>query len=159
MESNMNDRCSKTAAEQEAEESLLGAILLESSASSKESIRKVSPVVHYSDFFGFNPGHDKQPKLWPVNSRIFYAMTQCPDPPHQINTALQMDRLGILQDYDIAYMQHLVVICPCPLDYLDYAKAVKEYSTKRLVKYHAGKGNLRAIRNLTKPVFDEGICL
>lgn len=145
----MYDNLRLTGAEQQAEESLLGAILLESSDSSKESIRKASSIIHYSDFYGFNPGHDKQPKLWPIRSRIFHAMTQCPEAPHQINTALQMDRLGILQDGDITYMQHLVVICPCPLDYADYAKAVKEYSVKRLVKYHADRGNLQAIEKLT----------
>lgn len=118
-------------ANSQAEESLLGAILIESTDGTRDTIEEVSKIITASDFRDFRC------------SRIFSAMQQCSLPPHQINTARSLHEINKLEKNDCAYLCHLVSICPCSLDYLDYAKAVKEYSNQRGgVKKPSYKGSI-----------------
>ncbi len=103
----------------QAEESLLGAILIESSDNSTQAISEVNKIVKSEDFYGVDR-----------NSRVFEAMLRT-EHPHQIGVAQTLYRNGKLASGDISYLCHLVFQCPCSLDYLDYAKAVKTYSLAR----------------------------
>jgi replicative DNA helicase len=141
----------------ESEEALLGSILIESTRGTDEAIRKVSQIIEPWDFRGCVK--TDKPERWVWRARIFYAMTLCELPPHQINVANKMFNLGILQNGDCALMSHLISVVPCSLDYMDYAKAVKNYSVKRQVKYLAERGDLKGLHKLTKSDFDEGIIL
>ena len=140
----------------EAEESLLGAILIQSCANDRSVINQVSQIVEIIDFEGcflkVNPFN------WPVHARVFYAMLKCDNPPHEINTASSMNTLGILKIHDCVHLAHYVSICPCSLDYLDYAKAVRQYSIKKQVKYYADKGDFIKLNQLTRsPKYTGGV--
>ncbi len=112
-------------ATKEAEEALLGAILIESaSAGTRDAIKEVSNIIVVSDFED-GQFHDG------LRSRIYAAMLSCLEVPHQINVALELERTDKLHKGDCAYLCHLVSVCPCSLDYMDYAQAVISYSDKR----------------------------
>lgn len=113
----------------QAEEALLGAILIESTSTGMQSIREVTRLITPEDFAGFLPSQPIFRQL--KRQRIYYAMTQSDLPPHQINTARTMANLKILQEDDIPYLCRLVATTPCSLDYMHYAKAVKGYSYQR----------------------------
>lgn len=109
----------------QAEESLLGAILIESSCG-REAIRMVRKIVEPLDFLS-----DRM-------NKIYHAMLNCQQ-PHQINVAQELHRTNKLFEYDCSYLCHLVSICPCSLDYESYALAVKRYANSRNgVKVNAG---------------------
>ncbi len=144
----MNYQPEVTGATDEAEEALIGAVLIQSSVDGGEAIRKVSAALEPFDFKGCR--RDQKPWQWVRNARIYYAMTQCTLPPHQINVAHKMMELGILQEYDCSWLAHCVAATPCSLDYLDYAEVIKDYSLRRQVKGLAEKGDLSGIRKLTE---------
>lgn len=125
----------------DAEEALLGAILIESTTSTKDAITGISTMLSISDFYGYGPNApiERQPQ----NTRIYHAMLHSKNPPHQIEVVRTMSRLGILQSGDIPYLCHLVAVCPCSLDYPHYAEAVRDYSKAR--------------RGDARPVFKGGI--
>lgn len=138
-----------------AEENLLGAVMIQSSFGDKTAIEAVSLILETIDFEGCFL-KDK-PYIWPPHARVYYAMLYCENSPHQVNVALQMDKLGILRLEDCAHLAYYIRMTPCSLDYLDYANAVKEYSTMRQVKYHADKGNFEKLnqilnKNQNKPL-------
>jgi len=113
----------------QAEEALLGAILIESTRGDREAIDATSSIITLADFKGYLASQVTERQ--PIRSRIFYAMVKSNNPPHQIATAQTMNKLGLLQSGDCAYLCRLVSLCPCSLDYMDYAKAVKDYSHQR----------------------------
>ncbi len=138
----INDEISSATVQ--AEEALLGAILIESTHGDRQAIQAVLAIVSPSDFYGY---YEKQALVRQTrHARIFYAMTKTERPPHQITTAQEMNRLGILQSGDCAYLCHLVSMCPCSLDYVDYAKAVREYSLQR-----------QGVVSTNKPAYQGGI--
>lgn len=106
----------------QAEEALLGAILIESSYSANP-VYEIKFIVSASDFLDHNKYDNR-------HSRIYQAMLNC-DRPQQINVAIEMARQGTLKPRDCAHLSHCIAMCPCSLDYLSYAKVVKEYSLIR----------------------------
>lgn len=148
-----NDNIAVSIAATDAEECLLGAILIESCRGTKEAIQKASMILNPLDFKGVYPGDS--PQRWARNARIFLAMSKCELPPHVINTALQLVKLNLFDIHDADYMRHCEYLVPCSLDYMDYAQAVKYYSTQRQAKYYVEKGdikNLNRITNQNKPL-------
>jgi hypothetical protein len=113
----------------DAEEALLGAILIESCRGTDQAIRKVGRILEPQDFTGCVP--TDKPDRWPKNARIFYGMLNCSAPPHAINLANSMVNLGVFQIDDPALMRYCERIVPCSLDYMDYARCVKDYSDRR----------------------------
>jgi replicative DNA helicase len=120
----VNDSSEITIATTDAEESLIGAILIESTTGTREAINKVALQLHGEDFRDY------------FNKKIFDAMTKCPLPPHQINVARQLHADKTLENGMVAHLCHCVSICPCSLDYMDYAQAIKRYSDIRTGKKH-----------------------
>lgn len=131
----------------DTEECLLGALMIQASGGDRTEITEVSAILGPTDFINAYP--NVNPHDWPRHARIFYAMLQSQDPPNELVVAHSMVDLGILQELDIAYFSHCIASCPCSLDYLIYARAVKDYSIKRQVRYHADRGNLDKVRELT----------
>jgi len=120
----------ETEATIQAEESLLGAILIESAyAGNRDAINRARDIISPGNFYGYLPG--KAINQQSQRARIFYAMVQSESPPHQVETARTLNQLGLLQTGDVALLCHLVSVCPCSLDFEDYAKAVKDYSLCR----------------------------
>ena len=109
-------------ATREAERGLLGAILIQASYT-ENVIGEVKSLVSPDDFLDAKQFDNK-------HSRIFKAMCECQQ-PHQINVAQQMNRQGTLKPGDCAYLSYLVSNCPCSLDYLSYAQAIREYADLR----------------------------
>jgi len=105
-----------------AEEALLGAILIDSAGGDDTAIKTVARIVSTNDFYGGSNSH---------HGRIYHAMIRSTQPPHQIVTAQTMQKLNTLQKGDCSYLRELVSKCPCSLDYESYARAVKEYSLQR----------------------------
>jgi len=106
-------------ATQDAEEALIGAILVEASDGTKDFVVDISCIVSASDF------KDE------LNQQIYKAMLNCSEAPHQINVARKMVELGVLGKYAIAHMSHCISVSPNSMDYIDFAKAVKYYSELR----------------------------
>ena len=143
----MTDRFEVEIATDIAEEYLLGALIMQADISSVKTVKR---IITHLDFQGcFQNAH---PANWPRHARVFYAITLCDRPPHEINVALKMDELGILDKNDCAHLVRFVRVTPCALDYMDYANAVKQYSVQRQVKYHAGAGNYQKLNQLTQSV-------
>jgi replicative DNA helicase len=137
-----------TGATVEAEEALLGAIMIQSAGGSSETIHQVSAVLEPADFLACLRW--EKPDRWPRRARVFYAMTQCENSPHQVNVALKMVQLNILQDGDCVQLCCYVASCPCSLDFMDYARAIRDYSIKRQAKELANKGDFNGLRRLTE---------
>jgi len=106
----------------DADDCLIGAILIESSGCTREVINEVANLIEPSEFEN------------PLNANIFKAMLRCEGAPHQINTARQMLDMHLLEKGAISHMSYCISITPCSLDYLDYAEAVKHYSEIRTGK-------------------------
>jgi hypothetical protein len=153
-----NDPLEISEATSQAESVLLGAILIESAGDgSNEAIRKISTVIKPSDFRGCNP--TDKPEHWVWRARFFYAMTKCTLPPHSVNLANKLAELELLQRHDVSLMAHCIWQVPCSLDYMHYAKAVKDYSIRRQIEYYASKGDIKQLHRLTKPEYEDGIKL
>lgn len=135
-----------TQAVEEAEQALLGSIFLLSSGGQTKAIKEVSKIVAPFDFRGCVKTN--RPDQWIWTARIYYAMLECQGAPHIINVAKKMIDLDILQDNDCSLMQHCIYLTPCALDYLDYAKIVKDESIKRSARYYAQKGEIKKLRQL-----------
>ena len=152
----VNDPLEITQATIQAEEILLGAILIDSSGDgSTKAIKDVAAILKPEDFRGCIPTDKLEHWVW--RARFFYAMTQCELPPHPVNLANKLAEMGLLQKHDISLMSHCVSCVPCSLDYPHYAKAVKDYSIQRQIKYHANLGNIDKLRNLTQTNFTGGV--
>jgi replicative DNA helicase len=151
-----NDNVTVSEQDWEAEEVLIGSILIQSAGSkSREAINQVSNILKPEDFKGCVT--KEPPSRWPRNAIIFHAMTKCELPPHCINVTQTMIDLGILFKAAPAYLYHCESTVPCSLDYLDYAKAVKANSTRRQVKYYAGNNNLKKLNQITQSGFKGGV--
>lgn len=107
----------------EAEESLLGAILVESSDGSRQAIEKISTILKPEYFY------------IEKHRAIYEAMLSCPLPPHQVNIPRQMLTMNTLEDGITKYLSYLISRVPCSLDYMDYTLAVKSYGEQRQVDY------------------------
>lgn len=105
-----------------AEDALIGSILIESTDGTRGAISQVAGVIKPADFYT------------EMDRDIFSAMLSCPLPPHQINTARQMLADNTLDTGSISHMSFCISITPCSLDYLDYAESVKRYSEIRTGK-------------------------
>ena len=103
-----------------AEECLLGAILIEATATHSLCIRQVQSLVNWNDF---SDARDFDGK----HARIFQAMTKC-DHPEVVSVAAKLEELGTLKKGDLPYLSHLISSCPTSLDYLYYAKVVRRYA-------------------------------
>jgi replicative DNA helicase len=104
----------------DAEQALIGAILIDSAFSSnRKAISEVATILTPSDFLDERCG------------RIYEAMLKCQGPPHQINVGKQLVDSGKAQTGDISNMSLCISECPCSLDYLSYAKTIISYSGQR----------------------------
>jgi len=144
----LNNQLEVNTATEDAEESLLGAILIQSTGGSRQAIDAVMDIIRPWDFRGC-VATDK-PWMWIWRARVFYAMTLCESSPHIINVAHKLAELNLLEPYDCSLMAQCESNTPCSLDYLDYAKAVKDYSVKRQIKELSDKGDIEGIRELTE---------
>lgn len=126
-------------ARREAEESLLGAILIESAGGNMECISRVKCLVIPEDFMDCHESHN-------LHSRIYQAMINSSKAPHQINVAQNMADINTLQKFDCAEMSHMISNVPCSLDYMDYAEAVHHYGVQDRIEYHARKGQFHQVQ-------------
>ena len=103
----------------ESEEALLGSILINSANGDRTVVEELKGFISPIDF------HDYR------NRRIYKAMSDLKTCPHQINVAQELYLTKQLQEYDCSYLCHLIAQCPTWMDYLDYAKIVKDFSLRR----------------------------
>lgn len=130
------------------EESLLGAIMLHAQHyRTRAAINEVMSILKPSDFRGCETADRPFQMVW--RARFYYAMMVCEYPPTELNVAIQLQKLNMLNEYDCALLARCIYMCPCSLDYMQYAKQLKDFSVKQQVKYHADKGDLRKVRELT----------
>jgi len=115
----MNDSGEVLQATNDAEDCLIGALLIESTRGDRYAITKVASFLE--------PSHFRQESC----QRIYASMVSCSSPPHQINVAQEMVLKGSLVAGDCAYMSLAISGVPCSLDYLDYAKSVLQFSQNR----------------------------
>lgn len=147
----MNSGPAVTGATIEAEEALLGAIMIEASRGTLDAVKKAAGLLSPLDFYGCVP--QERPENWVPNARFFLAMTKCADPPDQVVVAHKLAELNMLQLKDCAALGLYIAGCPCSLDYMSYARAVKGYSQQRRARYLASKGDLKGLSRLTEPVY------
>lgn len=110
----------------DAEEAVIGAILIDSSDGSREAIDGVAQILQPEHFYNIQL------------AQIYKAMLTCPNRPHQLNTAYQMVKMGILFDGAVVELHHLVAIAPCPFDWADYAHIVRDLAERRTGKRTSG---------------------
>jgi len=115
----MNDKWEIKQAMIDTEDSLIGAILIESARGTNEAITKVSKILKPDHFYSIR------------DKRIYQAMIIFPGAPHIINTALEMNNQNTLQPKDCAHLSYTISITPCSLDYMDYANAIIAYHNSR----------------------------
>ena len=119
-------------AARQAEENLLGAILVDASdgEADRHFIDAIAFIVKPFDFMGFD-------NRYPVNSwqcqngRIYSAMLTCKGAPHSVNVAAELSRRGLLKQGDLSQLSHCIAELPTHLDWNDYAVAVRYYSQLR----------------------------
>ena len=114
-----------------AEESLLGSILIEATATHSLAIHQVSSLVNHTDF------SDARDYFSNRRSRIFKAMTQC-EHPDIVCVAQWLVDTKQLKDGDLPYLSHLISECPTSFDYLWYGKAVRKYARGNQPSGYAG---------------------
>lgn len=112
------------------EQALLGAILIESTATHSLAIRQVQSIINYQDFYDWRNFDNK-------NSRIFQSMLKCGH-PDIVMVAQKLTETGTLRQGDYAYLVHLIAECPTSLDYLYYARAVRYYSRGKDTNNYTG---------------------
>lgn len=100
----------------DAEEALLGAILIEGTC--VNVLPEIKDLVSTDDF-----SRD-------IYQRIYRAMLKC-ELPHIINVAHQMFTDKTLESKDCAAMRLFIAFCPTSLEYLAYAQAVSAYAKAR----------------------------
>ena len=106
-------------ATQDAEDSLIGSLLIESTKGNREAIEQSIKLCLPTSFYFEN------------DRRLYQAMISCQAPPHQINTANELSTHNNLQTDDCSHMSYCISIVPCSLDYLHYARCVASYSSQR----------------------------
>lgn len=111
-----------------AEQALIGSLLIEGACQNAKAILEVRKLVAETDFRGYYENSSIINQI--IHTRIFHAMLLC-QYPHQINVANKMNELGILKSSDCAYMSECIARVPCSLDYIQYARSVKDYSLRR----------------------------
>lgn len=125
----MNSKGEIIEATYNAEECLIGAILIESTDGTRNAINQIATILAPEEFYSDQ------------HSLIYTAMLRCPLPPHQINTARQMLADKTLEDGVCSLLCQCVSVTPSSLDYFDYAMAVKRYSEHRSgIKHTPVKG-------------------
>lgn len=118
-------------ARRDAERALLGALLIEGACHNSQAISEVKQILSPHDFLD-NPFYQGQ------HARIFEAMTHL-EYPHQISVAEELNNTGKLLSGDCSYLVGLVADCPCSTAYMDFAKAVLNYSSgKKKPRYKDG---------------------
>jgi len=113
----------------EAEDSLIGSILIASTDGYRNVIDEVAQII--------TPDHFKQ---W-NDRQIYIGMLACSEAPHQVNVARQLHSMNLLEDGLISHMSFAISNTPTWLDYLNYAHAVIYYAGTRLgIITHRVKG-------------------
>ena len=115
-----------------AEESLLGAILVDASDGNdnRDTINAIALIVKPSDFMGFD-------ERYPVNQyqcrngRIYSAMLSCKGSPHIVNVSTEITSRGLINPGDNAHMSHCTAEVPNSYDWEDYAVSVRYFSQLR----------------------------
>jgi replicative DNA helicase len=122
--------------DQDAEEAVLGSILIDSDA-----FNVVSDIVNPEDFFSDQ------------NQYVFIAISNIAVGINQITVAQELIRMGKLDDAGgAAYLSHLVAIVPTSLHAEYYAKIVKKLSVSRRIISLAGQ-----IENIGYKTYDPDI--
>jgi replicative DNA helicase len=110
----------------EAEEVLLGAILLEASAGRNVTGElSLFPEV-FSDYV-----HNG------IRARMYSTMLRC-ELPDTLSVANELARANTINAGDCAFLYRVQSLVPCSLDYTHYAEIVRDYALKRDGKYERG---------------------
>jgi replicative DNA helicase len=113
----------------EAEEILIGSILLEASAA-RNAIPGIKRVFGPEMLSGY--GYKG------MNLKRFYsAMLNCVL-PDSVSVANELARTNTLLDGDCSYLYHIQLEVPCSLEYIHYAEIVRDYYLKRQGKTERG---------------------
>jgi replicative DNA helicase len=122
----------EVAAMHQAEECLLGAILIGASdgLDDRGTINACAFIVKPADFWDFDARYPVNIRQC-QNGRIYSAMLACKGPPHVVNVATEMSARGLLRDGDQAHLSHCIAEVPTHLDWNDYAISVRYYSQLR----------------------------
>lgn len=116
----------------EAEKGLIGALLINGSYE-PESLDEVKQLVTSEDFRSS------------MCRRIYEAILQTPH-YDQVSVARKMYEKKTLEPNDCSEMSLLISRCPCSLDYLEYAKAVAQYSAERNPNRKPPKFNYKGLK-------------
>jgi replicative DNA helicase len=103
-----------------AEQSLLGAILIDSSDGSTEVIDYCSHRIKPEYFLDYNFYDSK-------NTRIYIAMLECKS-PNQIAVAQKLKETKKLWGGDCVYLRELVADCPTIYIYQDCVETILDYA-------------------------------
>ncbi len=118
-------------ARRQAEQALLGALLIEGACQNTQAISDVKKILSPQDFLD-------TPFYKGLHGRIFEAMTHL-EFPHQIAVAEELNNTGKLMKGDCAYLVGLVADCPCSVAYMDFAQTILNYSSgKKKPQYKDG---------------------
>lgn len=83
-------------------------------------------------------------------SRVYFAMTKC-WPEYQtlepITVLTWLQKNGHKKNHDFDAIQHMINLTGCSLDAPHYARIVKEYGIKRLIKYYTEKGRMDKVQH------------
>ena len=123
-----------------AEESLLGAILINASDDdNRDNINAIAFIVKPADFRGFNSQYPVNE--WQCqNGRIYSAMLSCKGSPNIVNVATELVNRKLIKQGDVAHLSHCTAICPMSLDWNDYAVSVRYFA--QLMKSLSEGGDL-----------------
>jgi len=105
----------------DAEEAVLGSLLIDGTA-----IYKIATFLQHTDFYS-------ERNLWIYQTcRALYERPENPEAINQITVAQDLNRQGKLEACGgVAYLSHLISICPTPLDIEHYAQIVYRLSVMR----------------------------
>lgn len=102
----------------QAEDCLIGSILVESSYGSRVAINEVSKIITPEHF------------IYHLDRIIYTAMLSCSLAPHELNVAHQLFAMNMLEDGVIPHMCRCVSVT-LGLLYMEYASVVKSYAEAR----------------------------
>jgi replicative DNA helicase len=108
----------------DAEDSLIGSILIESNGDIKDAINAVAKILTPAHFHSWN------------NRQIYTAMLSCPNSPTVVNVTKQLQIMNLLEQGMRAHMALCISIIEFSPDYPDYALAVKHYAEARKGTVH-----------------------
>lgn len=123
----------------DAEEAVLGSILID-----PDIVETLRLELDRADFYSS------------ANQLIYKAMLKC-EKANQIAVAHQLNADGHLElAGGVAYLSHLISICPTSLDAEYYAKIVKDCAARRKILLLAERGDFHAIQKVSSEMLSAG---